>query len=291
MPGPAIALAGASLASGIMSSISNSAANAQNVALQRYINDKQLEFAKNAQSIAAADRMRAGLSPLDSAAAVTPNLTAPTVQPTTDGKFIQQAANDAFNFIETKRVNDATIAAANAKANADTATALNTLQETNEKIASMEDRIAIYKEQLQEHKNKNDEYSKSINTRLEQLQQTLENTKKSNAELQRLIDEKTYNTNWYKGLNLPTDWNFSTNGLSGLGVYFGVNAGKEKPKTDSDVLRENFTQWKKSVNDEINSVWNEIKSGQISRSQGEKILSVLEARRKMTFNEWKKKMQ
>lgn len=83
MPATALALgamAGTAIG-GIANALSTHFANKSNVAAQKSINAQQLDFAKNAYSYAAADRMRAGLSPLDTQAASTSQLSAPTVAP------------------------------------------------------------------------------------------------------------------------------------------------------------------------------------------------------------------
>lgn len=75
---------GANLISNIATNAYNVAAqkkiNRENIAAQKEINEAQLKYAKNAYSYAAADRMRSGLSPLDTQATSLNGLQAQSLQ-------------------------------------------------------------------------------------------------------------------------------------------------------------------------------------------------------------------
>lgn len=76
-----LGIVGSGIATAGINAVSTYLANRQNVKAQKQVNAQQLAYQKNAYSYAAADRMRAGLSPLDSQAASSPSLGAPTVSP------------------------------------------------------------------------------------------------------------------------------------------------------------------------------------------------------------------
>lgn len=76
-----LGIIGSGVATAGINAISTHVANRQNIKAQKEVNAQQLAYQKNAYSYAAADRLRAGLSPLDTQAASSPSLGAPTVSP------------------------------------------------------------------------------------------------------------------------------------------------------------------------------------------------------------------
>lgn len=93
---PAVVSGAFGLAGVGLSSQATAANNAQLMANQNRINQQQLDFSKNAYTYATADRLRAGLSPLDAQAASTPALNVAETQ-AADYSQLADVGNNAMD--------------------------------------------------------------------------------------------------------------------------------------------------------------------------------------------------
>lgn len=156
------AILAGSIGSSLINAYSTYKANQANTKAQLQINREQLDYAKNSNSIAAADRLKAGLSPLDSTASETPALGAPEVQAPQVADFGQTfsnaiAANQNQQTIDMQRdVSNAQVAKANAETQGillQNKQVLDTMdlkvQELEEKVAGLKNENSAFKERLE----------------------------------------------------------------------------------------------------------------------------------------------
>lgn len=273
----------ANLGSSIFNAYSTNKTNKANIAAQERINDKMIDYSKNAVSYEAADRMRAGLSPVGSDGSETPALTAPQQNaPQLNG--IGSAISDALNFREQKRVNDSIIAANNAKAENDTeeATSKNIANVVDK--ATLVDRAAALKADYQNTYDKGSLEAKQLSARIREIeaaiqnidadtglksqetlrsasQTTLNNAMTSEAQARTLdiwqqYKDRVYNSDWYKKLNFPTTANINSNAATSevyrftSGIEKMVEEVGEKVKATPDKIKaavSSVSGWVKSA--------------------------------------------
>lgn len=179
------AIIGSGLASSAINALSTVYTNKKNIAAQKEINKQQLAYSKNAYSYATADRMRSGLSPLDTQPGQVPNLTAPQSQAPQVSDFGATVASAYDAKIADRR----TIAQENvsnaevAKKAAETA-AIDL--ENSKKVQTLSDEVSLIKEQLRNQKNLNDFQVKQLETQLREKEAVIadyESQKKQRDEL------------------------------------------------------------------------------------------------------------
>lgn len=218
MPAAALALgamAGTAIG-GIANALSTHFANKSNVSAQKSVNAQQLDFAKNAYSYAAADRMRAGLSPLDTQAASAPQLTAPTVSPVDYG-FIGDVAARSISVAQNQQQIDTNRDAVNAsvaKSNAETQSILiDNLTRYQNNLLHMLDK---YKD-IEHKSDVHDTYAEQALAEIEKTRKQIEMTQKQIEEITASIDniraqtrsvtasavEKESQNDWSTALRVP----------------------------------------------------------------------------------------
>lgn len=148
--------------SNAMTASSQDKANKLNYEMQ----NKQLDYQKNAYSYAAADRMRAGLSPLDSEAMSSPSLGGAQtgVQFGDLGASIAAGSNAGINaYLATSQqgVN-------NAQSAKTTAETQGILLENQKILDEMQGRIDLMRQQYEELRNKNSSYAEELEKRIQQ---------------------------------------------------------------------------------------------------------------------------
>lgn len=295
MPWSAAASALGGLAGGIVSAISQSSANAKNIQMQEKINAMQLEYAKHANQYAVADRQAAGLSPLDTQPMSVPQLDAAQVKPVSDGQFINNAVSNAVSAYRENKIADSVVSANDAKASSDNAQALLMSQELSEKILSMQDRIDMYTQQLQNEKDKHSEFALNLQNRIDKTLEEIENLRKSNADLQSIINERNHNLNIYKSLGLPTDVNISPGPLWSTGTAVGLtesklNSEKSLSSSISDVDKRNAYQEylrQRKAQEEL-EIKQPVRAGKISVKESNRLLKEFKADT-LTYEEFSKR--
>lgn len=163
-----------SLGSSMINAWSQESANAKNVALQKEINDWQKHFATNAYQIATRDKMKAGLSPLDSSPAQAPTLTAAHVEApqfSDLGNAISQGMSNDLSLWRLRNetsLNNAQVA----NINADTTSKVSDAQF---KVASLQDRLDAMKEETKQKKFKTFADKSEWYSRMEELEEQIQN--------------------------------------------------------------------------------------------------------------------
>lgn len=193
MPLPALISGLSGLAVSALNNRAIRANNARVIANQNKLNQAQLDFSKNAISYAVADRMRAGLSPLDVEAASSPAFNMAEMQ-ASDFSGIQQGVNNAVNqtlqsrqIASTESLNNALKAKAEAEKTAtDTA--------TQKALQGMQTELELQKEELTKLRNENSSYAR-------RLEAEIALKEKQNADLQSQIDQRSTLTPTIAGLN------------------------------------------------------------------------------------------
>lgn len=249
----------------VVSALSNAAniasnlyINRRNEQFTRETNREMMDFSKNAVSYNVADRLRAGLSPVDAGSSEVPALTAPEDDaPKISG--LDSAVNEALSLRESKRVNDSVIAANNAKAESD-------LQDANTKainnIVSADtilDKIAALRADYQNTFDKGSKEATLMDKRLEELEAAITNIKADTSlkgsqtslnnalsaeskeranSIREDVVRKVYDTNWFKNLNLPTSTSMATNAWTTEAYRFSKSFGDlvdSIPEADTSV--------------------------------------------------------
>ena len=167
--------------------------NARVIANQNKLNQASLDFSKNAYTYAVADRLRAGLSPLDAQAASTPSMNMAETQ-ANDFSGIQQGFNNAINqtlqsrqIASTESLNNALKAKAEAEKTA-------TDTSTQKVLQSMQTELDIQKEELFKIRNENSSYAKRLETEISLKEKQI-------ADLQSQINQRSELTPTISALN------------------------------------------------------------------------------------------
>lgn len=154
--------------------------NAENIAMQRETNKMQMDLAKNAYSYSVADRLRAGLSPLDSQPMSAPQLTAPQGEAPDYsglgeagaffGSQFSQGINNAVQAYQQDRSVSSQVDYNNAQSADALASATGKLIDAQEKIDTYETRIATAEEKLKELKTTNSSLAERLQKQIEESQ-------------------------------------------------------------------------------------------------------------------------
>lgn len=153
--GVAAAILGGTVASGAINALSTIYTNKKNIAAQKEINKQQLDYAKNAYSYSVADRLRSGLSSIDTRSGQAPNLTAPQSQAPQVPDFGSTIAS-AFDAKIADRQTTAQENVSNAEvAKKEAETAAIDL-DNSKKVQTLQDEVNLIKEQLRHSQTMND---------------------------------------------------------------------------------------------------------------------------------------
>lgn len=191
MPSVAIGTALAGLIGAGINAASTYATNRENISNQNAVNAEQLRFASNAYSIATRDRLRAGLSPLDTQAAQSPALTAPVSQPTDAGSLISDSVNNAVVAHQRNKEIENQTVVSNAQAASYNADAALKAVDLRERIAGMQDRLSQLKERTEQEKFKTSTQEELYNKQIEKLE---EDIRVAMATFSDLINQSTMRT-------------------------------------------------------------------------------------------------
>lgn len=191
MPYAAIGTALAGLIGAGINAASTYATNRENISNQNAVNAEQLRFASNAHSIATRDRLRSGLSPLDTQAAQTPSLTAPVSQPTDAGQLFSDSINNAIVAHQRNREIENQTTVSNAQAASYNADAALKAVDLRERIAGMQDRLSQLKERTEQEKFKTSTQEELYNKQIEKLE---EDIRVAMATFSDLINQSTMRT-------------------------------------------------------------------------------------------------
>lgn len=168
------AILGGSIASGAINAFSTIYTNKKNIAAQKDINKQQLDYSKNAYSYATADRLRSGLSPIDTEPGQVPNLTAPQSQAPQVPDFGSAVAS-AYDAKIADRQTTAQENVSNAEvAKKEAETAAIDL-ENSKKVQTLSDEVSLIKEQLRNQKNLNDFQVKQLETQIREKEAIIAN--------------------------------------------------------------------------------------------------------------------
>lgn len=220
--------------------------NAENIALQKEINTQQLNFAKNAYTYATADRLRSGLSPVDTQAAATPTLTSPNVS--APKSAIGDAISNAVSVYNSQRLNESQISANNA-------VGMDKIADVAEKIAKLDEYLALRESRraalVADYKNTQDKGSGEAEQLRKQIKIMDESIKKLRAETDNLHTQTAtglHNLNWYSSVGAPV--NYPWNAVS-YGVYAGKNLSDSSKNEEEEKLRKIEEERYRKYNDKV----------------------------------------
>lgn len=262
------ALAGSAVG-GIANALSTHFANKSNVAAQKSVNAQQLDFAKNAYSYAAADRLRAGLSPLDTQAASTPALTAPAVAPVDYG-FIGDVATRSISVAQNQQQIDTNRDAVNAsvvKSNAETQSILiDNLTRYQNNLLHMLDK---YKD-IEHKSDVHDTYAEQVRSDIEKTQKqideitaNIDNIRAQTRNVTASAVEKEHQNEWSSALRVPPSLlkSVSAGDAQAMLIYNGllsqwqkrksVNNSPEDLQASYRVYLENYNKAKAELENDI----------------------------------------
>lgn len=233
-PAAAAIAAGASIVSGVINSARQADANRKNIENQNYWNNRQLEFARNAYSIAAADKMRAGLSPLNTSSVQAPALTSPQVQ-APQFPNLGEALSQGMSVDNSRELNASSI-------NANNAQAVKTAAESADILAKLEDYNTTREARLQaliaNYNNTRDKGSKEAQQMAEQIKIMQKSVQKQTEEINNLRlknGELSYNIQYYSDVGLPINGPVTKESLA---MAYGKRlAEKNNAKETDDVIR------------------------------------------------------
>lgn len=294
MSGAAVA---ASVGTSVLNTVGNLYTNAQNLAEQRRWNNAQIGLAKNAYSIAAADKMKAGLSPLDTNAAETPSLQAGQVSNPIDTSGIQHAVDVAMQ----SRVNDSVIRANNAKASSDMADAEGKDIDNQLRLQNAETELETAKSQLQNLQDKHSEFAQTLEKKIQRYEQEIENLRLENEKMRSNIRDQDYNYEFWKSLNMPTDTGLSLNPGTpfALGSILGSDFYKLSQNskdahdkgTPEELSQSAYRKYQADVSERSKELERQYRRGDISKEEYEEEKRVIQELRDTKYPEWRDKMQ
>lgn len=161
--------------------------NKQNIAMQK----KQLQYAQNAQSIAARDRMSAGLSPLDSQAQAAPSVGGAAVAPTVSD--ISSAIASAMDLqLRKTEINNQTNAT-NADVAKKQAETQEQLMKNQELVNTLQTRIDTANEELEKLRNENSSYASKLKAQLDNWNAQKNKYEAEIAEIRELLASRKAN--------------------------------------------------------------------------------------------------
>lgn len=206
MPAPLVTAAGISALGGLAASglnaISNSSSNAQNIREQRRINEQMIDYSKNAYTYATADRLRAGLSPIDASPAETPALTAAQAKPN-DWSGIANGLSNAVAAYQNEKQLGMQKTQVDAQSYKDYAEGISAITDA----AAQQATIALELDKLRAEVARMEKENEYIP---QELRENIRNLELRNKELQTLIDKNNQqfainarNEEWYSSLDLP----------------------------------------------------------------------------------------
>lgn len=204
--------------------------NKANIKNQNELNRRQLDFSKNAYTYATADRLRAGLSPLDANAATTPALNMAEQQAPDysgiagAGQAITGGINNALDrAIQKKRLENETNFN-NALVAKTTAEIENINAQTMEAVTTLQSKLNKYDAEITNLKDQHSTYAREKEAQIEQLQaqtkELLDLIKRNNALLPSQIglNESSAGRNNAEALATQSDLSFAEK----LGVPFSL---------------------------------------------------------------------
>lgn len=237
-----LGIIGSGVATAGINAISTHLANRQNIKAQKEVNAQQLAYQKNAYSYAAADRLRAGLSPLDTQAASSPSLGAPTVSPADVGPLADSVVS-AISSAQRQQEIDTSRRLANAQAanlSADTDSKLiDNLTRAQDNYVKLLERY----ESLQKTHNENTVFMQNFQKEMDLAQATIKelqakvtnlssSTRVNNATA---VEQEAQN-NYSAGLQLPPSLlrSVSAQDAQSMFVYNGLlHAWQNRSNSDS----------------------------------------------------------
>lgn len=256
MPYAAIGTALAGLIGAGVNAASTYATNRENISNQNAVNAEQLRFASNAHSIATRDRLRAGLSPLDTQAAQSPALTAPVSQPTDAGSLISDSVNNAIVAHQRNKEIENQTTVANAQAASYNADAALKAVDLSERIAGMQDRLAQLKERTEQEKFKTSTQNELYNKQIEKLE---EDIRVAMATFSDLINQSTMRTHSTAANMVDTvNRGVATNAQAAKTVAETKKVVAETKQVLSDYLKNKKLDLRS--NDSVNGIINGIRS-------------------------------
>lgn len=172
--GVAAAILGGAVASGAINALSTAYTNKQNIRAQKDINKQQLDYSKNAYTYAAADRLRSGLSPIDTQPSQVPNLSAPQSHAPQVPDF-GEAISSAYNAKIADRQTTATENVSNAEVAKKQAETAAIDLENSKKVQTLQDEVGLIREQLRNSKTLNDYQIKELESKLREREAVIAN--------------------------------------------------------------------------------------------------------------------
>lgn len=225
-----LGIIGSGLATAGINAFSTWKANQANVSEQRRANAQQLAFAKNAYSFATADRLRAGLSPLDTQQSASPSLSAAMQSPFDVGALSSSVVNAVSSAQRQQEIDtNKTIAnAQNEKNRAETSSILiDNLTRAQENQLKLLDKLA----DIQHKGQVNDTFMQSFNEQMKLNEQTIKKMQQEIATLQstqrvnnaNALQQENQNT-WSESLRVPPSLlrSVSANDPQAMLIYNGL---------------------------------------------------------------------
>lgn len=190
----ALVQAGTSAMTSVMNMAHQSNINNQNLAFQKDVNDRMEHMSRNANAIAVADRLNAGLSPLDATPAETPSLgTTPANAAKLDTPNVGSLVESALDRSEVSRVNDSVIAANNSRAVNEQEEAVSKSLANLSTASTLEEQIAANRAAYNNIKDKGSEEARQLKKRTEELEAAIKNIVKDTALKQSQMDLNSSN--------------------------------------------------------------------------------------------------
>lgn len=160
------AIFGGAVASGAINALSTIYMNKKNIAAQKEVNKQQLDYAKNAYSYAAVDRLRSGLSPLDTQPGSSPNLTAPQSQAPQVPDFGSTIATAISSAQQQKQVDSIVDLNSALKAKAESEANSKDIENVKQ-LSTLRTQIDMQAEELKKLRNENSAYSSRLEKELQ----------------------------------------------------------------------------------------------------------------------------
>lgn len=277
----------------------NYAQNQKQFNYQKELNEQMRNDAHNAFTIATADRLRAGLSPLDTNSAEVPSLSSTSQNPYSDlssaGSAIQQGIQEHINnSINATRLRN--------EQNLSNAQSAKLISETLQEQANLQEFYDLKDSRLSalrsEYKNISDKGSKEAQQMANQIliqEKELAKMKEQISNLSSQTQRNMYDLEWYGSVGLPVGAPLTT-ASAGFAMGRAIANGKQSDdvisadeKRQNDAMRKQLDAQNRAGYNKYVSEY-ETKKKELDQKVYRKELSVDDAKKilgtKMTFGRW-----
>lgn len=270
--------------------------NAQLMAQQKELNEQMRHDAHNAYTIATADRLRAGLSPIDGQPAQVANMTTAQQSPYSDLSKLGEGIQSAISQEMQNDLNKSTMSVNNSVASKNYAETLMQTEQMMDYINLRRERLEAKRAEYNNIKDKGSSEAQQIKNQLEIQEKELQKMTAQIDNMRSQTARNIWDLNWYSTVNLPVGTSINERTLSaGLAKNIAEQSNakeadryrveyENKIKQDQDkqgrVMYQEYLSRYDTQKKELDTL---VYKGVLTRDQAREKLG-----KRLSYNEWKK---